>query len=148
VQTHLIRLEVHVVVSDLEQDADEIDQWDVVAEVSAIVVGPDALVVRQRLGQRDHQLDRYSEEAASLCQASAWAVRIERTVVDHLDVLVLGRAGQALAPEEVHPLPAMQPQQLVWSVSQVDRESTPLTSSSMREAFCVASFDRRWYARK
>ena len=34
---HLIGLEVHVVVADLKQDADEVDEWDVVAGSLAFV---------------------------------------------------------------------------------------------------------------
>jgi hypothetical protein len=98
-------LQVEVVVAYLEVHADEVHQRDVVPvnawSVCAPAHTPRAHAhVRVRGRARHEQLDRDAEEAAGL-------------VVDHREVLLLGGAGERVAPEEVQPLPAVQVQKLV-----------------------------------
>lgn len=81
----LARRQVHVVVADLEDEADDVD------EGHAVDVGG-----RLRL----HQLDAEAEQAA-------------RLVAHHLEVVVLRGAGEGVSPEEVHALAAVQVEELL-----------------------------------
>lgn len=79
-------VEVEVVVRDLEVEADEVDEGD---EVGFVVEGACL-----------HDLDGEAEEPAGF-------------VADHFQVVFLARAGEGVAPEEIHALPAMQIAELV-----------------------------------
>lgn len=83
----LARGEVHVVVADLEDEADEVDEGHAVEGRAARALGL-------------HELDAQAEEPA-------------RLVAHHFEVVVLGGAGEGVAPKEVHALPAVQVDELV-----------------------------------
>lgn len=84
-RVHRIR-EVEVVVADLENQAHDIDQGN---------------TVLSRCTLRLHKFHCEAEEPA-------------RFVADHFQVLVFRRAGQRVAPEEVHSLAPVQVQHLLY----------------------------------
>lgn len=75
--------QIQVVVADLENQAHDVHQGD-------------AVLTRRALSL--HQFHRESEETACL-------------VADHLEVFVLGWAGEGVAPEEIHALAAVEVEQ-------------------------------------
>lgn len=76
--------EVHIVVADLKDEADEVD------EGHAVDAG---------LGLCLHELDAQTEEATGL-------------VAHHLEVVLLGGAGEGVSPEEIHALAAVEVDEL------------------------------------
>lgn len=117
-RTHLDRLQVHIVVPDLEDYTDQVRKRNVVPVLRQFVAS------KQRY-KTDRSGD--SEEAAIInliailksppVSASVRPTRDEggedRTVVDHLNVLWLSGTDEILAPEEIHTLPSMQIQQFL-----------------------------------
>lgn len=77
--------QVEVVVADLEEEAEEGDEGGVVARVFTL---------------RLHEFDGQAKQAAGF-------------VADHFEVVVFGRAGERVAPEQVHALAAVQVAELV-----------------------------------
>lgn len=81
----LARRQVHVVVADLEDEANDVDQGHAIKAGGRFCL---------------HELDSETEQAA-------------RLVADHLEVVILGGAGEGVSPEEVHTLTTVQVDKLL-----------------------------------
>jgi hypothetical protein len=78
-------LQILVVVPNLEQDPDQVDQWDIIAVVSGRAEGMEAQVHRTRTAGL-HEFDSQPKEPASF-------------IIYHFDVFFFGRTSKTVAPE-------------------------------------------------
>lgn len=81
----LLGRQVHVVVTDLEDESNEVDEGHTVSR-------------HRRFGS--HELDTEAEQAS-------------RLVAHHLEVVLLSGAGEGVAPEQVHALPPVEVYELL-----------------------------------
>lgn len=113
---YLTGLEVHIVVSDLEVDPDEVSEWDVVSGQEVRMDSGDAVGMGLHAwldgAESHHEFDCYAEEATGFCISPGINVSGRysgnglckgrgHTVVNHIDVLCLCWTIQCVPPEQI-----------------------------------------------
>jgi hypothetical protein len=114
--THLVRLQVHVVVAYLEVDRDEVDEGDVVAGNQSARSTPCPCYRRTHTLDADFAIMSLTAMRNSPPVSGYVSFTIATTKLTpkrHLHILLLSRTRQAIAPVQVHALSAVEVEQFI-----------------------------------